>query len=128
MNRKFNSVCGFTLLEVLIALIFFSLIGVVLQDVTASSTSNVLKARANSYATWIAENKLTELRLEEGLPAPKQYKEDIEFGVDRWQVVTLVQTTENPDIHRVEVQVSIVEESFDEPRQIRSLTGFVGRY
>jgi general secretion pathway protein I len=128
MNRKFKATCGFTLLEVLIALIFFSLIGVVLQDVTASSTSNVLKARANSYATWIAENKLTELRLEDGLPAPKQYKEDIEFGVDRWQVVTLVQTTENPDIHRVEVQVSIVEESFDEPRQIRSLTGFVGRY
>lgn len=119
---------GFTLLEVLIALIFFSLIGVVLQDVTASSMSNVLKARANSYATWIAENKLTELRLAEALPSPKQYKEDIEFGVDDWQVITLVQKTENPDIHRVEVQVSLIEKELDEPRQIRSLTGFVGRY
>lgn len=119
---------GFTLLEVLIALIFFSLIGVVLQDVTASSMSNVLKARANSYATWIAENKLTELRLEEGLPAPKQYKEDIEYGVDDWQVVTIVQATENPDIHRVEVEVSLIEEALDEPRKIRSLTGFIGRY
>lgn len=119
---------GFTLLEVLIALIFFSLIGVVLQDVTASSMSNVLKARANSYATWIAENKLTELRLAEGLPSPKQYKEDIEYGVDDWQVVTLVQNTENPDIHRVEVQVSLIDNALDEPRQIRSLTGFVGRY
>ena len=119
---------GFTLLEVLIALIFFSLIGVVLQDVTASSMSNVLKARANSYATWIAENKLTELRLAESLPSPKQYKEDIEFGVDDWQVITLVQKTENPDIHRVEVQVSLIEKELDEPRQIRSLTGFVGRY
>ena len=128
MRRYFFSTRGFTLLEVLIALIFFSLIGVVLQDVSASSTSNVLKARANSYATWIAENKLTELRLDDGLPAPKQYKEDLEFGVDQWQVVTTVQKTENPDIHRVEVQVSIVEQAFDEPRQIRSLTGFVGRY
>lgn len=119
---------GFTLLEVLVALIFFSLIGVVLQSVTASSMSNSLSARANSYATWIAENKLAELRINEGFPAPKSYEEDIEFGTDEWQVTTRVITTENPDIHRVEVEVFLKRDEFEDPRSIRTLTGFVGRY
>ncbi len=119
---------GFTLLEVLVALIFFSLIGVVLQSVTASSMSNSLSARANSYATWIAENKLAELRINEGFPAPKSYEEDIEFGTDEWQVTTRVIKTENPDIHRVEVEVFLKRDEFEDPRSIRTLTGFVGRY
>lgn len=123
-----SSRSGFTLLEVLVALIFFSLIGVVLQSVTASSMSNSLSARANSYATWIAENKLAELRINEGFPAPKSYEEDIEFGTDEWQVTTRVIKTENPDIHRVEVEVFLKRDEFEDPRSIRTLTGFVGRY
>lgn len=123
-----SSRSGFTLLEVLVALIFFSLIGVVLQSVTASSMSNSLAARANSYATWIAENKLAELRINEGFPAPKSYEEDIEFGTDEWQVTTRVIKTENPDIHRVEVEVFLKRDEFEDPRSIRTLTGFVGRY
>ena len=119
---------GFTLLEVLIALVFFALIGVVLQEVTASSMGNVLKTRANTYATWIAENKMAELRIEEGLPAAKEYKEDLSFAAQDWKVLTKVSTTENPDIHRVEVQVMHVLDEYDEPRFVRSMTGFVGRY
>lgn len=126
MAKSYRS--GFTLLEVLVALIFFSLIGVVLQSVTASSMNNSLAARANSYATWIAENKLAELRISEGFPAPKSYEEDIEFGTDEWQVTTRVIKTENPDIHRVEVEVFLKLDEFDDPRPIRTLTGFVGRY
>lgn len=126
MAKSYRS--GFTLLEVLVALIFFSLIGVVLQSVTASSMNNSLAARANSYATWIAENKLAELRINEGFPAPKSYEEDIEFGTDEWQVTTRVIKTENPDIHRVEVEVFLKLDEFDDPRSIRTLTGFVGRY
>lgn len=123
-----SSRSGFTLLEVLVALIFFSLIGVVLQSVTASSMSNSLSARANSYATWIAENKLAELRINDGFPAPKSYEEGIEFGTDEWQVTTRVIKTENPDIHRVEVEVFLKRDEFEDPRSIRTLTGFVGRY
>lgn len=119
---------GFTLIEVLVAVGVFALVGVILLEVSASSTNNVLSARLNSYATWIAENKLTQLRLEEGLPATREYKEDIEYGTDEWRVVTAVQATENPDIHRVEVRVSVRQSEDNELSQIRSLTGFIGRY
>ena len=54
---------GFTLLEVLIALIFFSLIGMVLQQVTASTVSQYLSVRQKMFASWMAENKMAELRL-----------------------------------------------------------------
>lgn len=119
---------GFTLLEVLVALVFFALIGVMLQEVTASSMNNVLKSRNNSYATWIAENKFAELRIQEGLPAAKEYKEEIEYGVNNWQLVTQVSTTQNPDIQRVEVQVSIRHDDIGEWRRVRSMTGFIGKY
>ena len=119
---------GFTLLEVLVALIFFALIGLVLQEVSASSLSQYLTIRNNSYATWIAQNKLSELRVAEDIPRPKEYKEDIEFGVDEWQVLTKVIATENPDIHRVEIVVSLRGDGASDLRRVRSLSGFVGRY
>jgi len=126
IKRKIYS--GFTLLEVLVALVFFALIGVVLQEVTASSMANVLKSKNNSYATWLAENKLTELRIAGGLPAAKQYKEDVDYGNDKWQVITQVSTTENPDINRVEVQVMIRHDARDEWASVRTMTGFIGKY
>jgi general secretion pathway protein I len=125
---KTNKVKGFTLLEVLVALIFFALIGLVLQEVSASSVSQYLSIRNNTYATWIAQNKLSTLRVADNIPSPKEYKEDIEYGVDEWQVVTKVIATENPDIHRVEVVVFLRGEGASDLRRIRSLSGFVGRY
>lgn len=119
---------GFTLLEVLVALIFFSLIGLVLQEVTASTVSAYLKVRDNTYAEWIAENKLAALRLSEGLPSPREYKEELEFGVDEWQILTTVIKTENPDIMRAEVSVLQRNSETNEFVKRRSLSGFIGRY
>ena len=52
---------GFTLLEVLVALVFFSLIGVVLQQVTASTVNQYLSVRYKMFSSWLAENKMAEL-------------------------------------------------------------------
>lgn len=119
---------GFTLLEVLIALIFFSLIGMVLQQVTASTVSQYLSVRQKMFASWIAENKLAELRLAKSLPAAREYKEDIDYANEEWQLVSKVKTTENPDINRVEVEVFHTDSITDEKRRKLVLTGFVGRY
>ena len=119
---------GFTLIEVLIALIFFALVGVVLQQVTASTVGQYHTVRLKMFGSWLAENKLAELRLSEQLPKAREYKEDIEFADADWQLVSKVSTTENPDINRVEVESYHIDPDSGEKSKTITLTGFVGKY
>lgn len=119
---------GFTLLEVLVALVFFSLIGMVLQQVTASTVSQYFAVRHKMFSSWLAENKLTELQLSKTLPPPKEYKEDVEFANEEWQIISKVKKTENPDINKVDVEVYLIDASSNDKNKKLTLTGFVGRY
>ena len=123
--RKYS---GFTLLEVLIALIFFSLIGMVLQQVTASTVSQYLSIRQKMFASWMAENKMAELRLSKDLPSAREHKEELDFANEEWQLISKVKKTENPDINKVEVEVFHIDSTSDEKRRKLVLTGFIGRY
>lgn len=125
-RQKYHS--GFTLLEVLIALIFFSLIGMVLQQVTASTVSQYLSVRHKMFASWMAENKMAELHLAEDLPSAREYKEELDFADEEWQLISKVKKTENPDINNVEIEVYHIDPVSDEKRRKLVLTGFIGRY
>ena len=125
---KLKKYTGFTLLEVLIALIFFSLIGMVLQQVTASTVSQYLSVRQKMFASWMAENKMAELRLSKTLPTAREHKEELDFANEEWQLVSKVKKTENPDINKVEVEVYHIDASSDQKRRKLVVTGFVGRY
>lgn len=119
---------GFTLLEVLVALVFFSLIGMTLQQVTASTVNQYQAVRHKMFSSWLAENKLTEMQLAKSLPPAKEYKEDLEFANEEWQLVSKVQTTENPDIHKVDVEVFHIDANTSQKTKKLTLTGFLGRY
>lgn len=119
---------GFTLLEVLIALLFFSLIGMTLQQVTASTVNQYQAVRHKMFSAWLADNKLTELQLAKSLPPAKEFKEDLEFANEEWQLVSKVQTTENPDINKVDIDVFHIDPNSNEKNKKLTLTGFLGRY
>jgi len=127
-SRSIKKHSGFTLLEVLIALIFFSLIGMVLQQVTASTVSQYLSVRQKMFASWMAENKMAELRLSKTLPSAREYKEELDFANEEWQLISKVKKTENPDINKVEVEVFHIDSNTDQKRRKLVLTGFLGRY
>jgi general secretion pathway protein I len=126
LKSKQKKSSGFTLLEVLVALIFFSLIGLVIQQVSASTVSQYQTVRLKMFGTWIAENKMAELRLSDTLPAPKEYKEELSYGGMDWELVSNVIATENPFIMRVELASFSLGKSADDKRQRASLTSFVG--
>ncbi len=119
---------GFTLLEVLVALIFFSLIGLVMQQVTAATVSSYHTVRTKLFASWIAENKMAELRVTKGLPAAREYKENVIFANMEWELVSQVKTTNNPDIHRVQLEVYNVDAASSKKSRSFTLSGFVGRH
>jgi general secretion pathway protein I len=101
---------GFTLIEVLVALAivvvsFVALYAVVLQMVKATTLM-----QEKTFATWVAHNRLTELRLEDSYPAAGNSEGEVEMAGSVWLYRTEVKSTESEDIRQVIVRVSTENE------------------
>ncbi|WP_372965378.1 type II secretion system minor pseudopilin GspI [Marinobacter sp.] len=123
MNRRTK---GFTLLEVLVALLVFSLIATAAAEVGSQYIAGFERVRDKTLAGWIAENRINELRLQETLPGTSENSVDTDFGSYRWQVTTVVQDTAEPSMKRVEVTVAKYPAEKDTPFPIHTLSAFLG--
>lgn len=117
---------GFTLIEVLVALMVFGLIASAAAQVGSQYIGSFEKIRDKSLAAWIADNRLNEIRLEDQLPAVSENSDDLDYGPFRWRVTTKVIATENETIRRVEVDVAVYRGAGDNLYNIHSLVGYVG--
>jgi general secretion pathway protein I len=101
-----NRCCaGFTLLEVLVALVIIgTALGASLRAV-GSLTQNSADLRASMMATWSAENRLSQIRLSHEWPALGQRRFDCNQGELHLVCEENVFTTPNPYFRRVEVSV-----------------------
>lgn len=96
---------GFTLLEVLVALVVVgTALGASLRAV-GSLTQNSSGLRASMMATWSAENRLTEIRLRREYPAIGRRGFTCPQGELRLTCEEEVFATPNPFFRRVEVSV-----------------------
>ena len=112
-----RSAAGFTLLEVLVALVIVgTALGACLRAV-GSLTQNSNDLRASMMATWSAENRLTQIRL--GSEFPDIGERDFDCPQSDLQLVCheKVMSTPNPLFRRVEVGVA--DASFPERRIIK---------
>ncbi|KZY31295.1 MULTISPECIES: type II secretion system minor pseudopilin GspI [unclassified Oleiphilus] len=125
---KITKHAGFTLLEVMMAMLVFVSVAMIQQEVTASTVSQYFNVRHKIVASWIAENKITELQLSKSLPAIKEYKEEIEFANQEWQVVSKVSKTANADINKLDVDVYLIDEQSGDKSKKLTLSSMLGRY
>jgi len=96
---------GFTLLEVLVALVIVgTALGASLRAI-GSLTQNSNDLRTSMMATWSAENRLAQIRLSHEWPALGQRKFDCPQGDLHLVCEENVYTTPNPFFRRVEVSV-----------------------
>ncbi|MCG6932636.1 MAG: type II secretion system minor pseudopilin GspI [Gallionella sp.] len=96
---------GFTLLEVLVALVIIgTALGASLRAV-GSLTQNSADLRSAMMATWSAENQLTRIRLAHEWPALGQSRFNCNQGELHLVCEENVYTTPNPYFRRVEVSV-----------------------
>ncbi|MGC2047262.1 MAG: type II secretion system minor pseudopilin GspI [Gallionella sp.] len=96
---------GFTLLEVMVALVIVgTALGASLRAV-GSLTQNSGDLRAAMMATWSAENRMAQIRLAHEWPALGQRKFDCPQGELLLICEENVFTTPNPYFRRVEVSV-----------------------
>ncbi len=131
MNRGRRHTRGFTLLEVLVALAIFAIVAAVVLTAAGRSLNNAGRLEALTLASWIADNRLTELQLQQ--PAPSLGREDqaIEFAGRRWQTLSEVETSGTPGLLRIRVWVAAADPRRGrggpiEERAVTSLSGFVG--
>ena len=101
-----NAACkGFTLLEVLVALVIVgTALGASLRAI-GSLTQNSSDLRASMMATWSAENRLSQIRLAREWPELGQRRFDCAQGELQLVCEENVFATPNPFFRRVEVSV-----------------------
>lgn len=123
---------GFTLLEVLVALAIFAIVAAVVLTAAGRSVNNAGRLEALTLAGWIADNRLTELQLQQPAPGIGREDQELEFGGRQWQTLSEVQTSGTPGLLRIQVWVAAAEprrgnnNGSIEERAVTSLTGFVG--
>src|SRR5918992_1568458 len=115
---------GFTLIEVMVALVVVSLgmLGVI--QAVGQTASNSSYLRDKTLAHWVAMNKLTEVRLQKSAPAIDKSSDEVEMGGRDWRWTMNVTQTPVETIRRIDI--SVREESAPENSSLASVTGFYG--
>ena len=118
-NRKG---AGFTLLEVMIALIVVGLTLLAMAGKMGRMLNAANTMRDYTFASWIAHHKITEMRLANVVPEVSSSSGEIEYaGVD-WAWRALVSETGIENLYRVDVTISYPG---SDPI-MRPVTGFIG--
>ncbi|WP_226597421.1 type II secretion system minor pseudopilin GspI [Marinobacter nauticus] len=117
---------GFTLIEVLVALLVFGLIATAAAEVGGNYITSFERIRDKTLAGWVAENRINELRLQDDLPGISENSEDTDFGNFRWRVTTVVEATAEPTMRRIEVTVAKYSGAQSEPFAVHTLAAFLG--
>lgn len=105
LHLSYRRSAGFTLLEVLVALVIVgTALGASLRAI-GSLTQNSADLRASMMATWSAENRLAQIRLAHEWPALGQRRFDCMQGELQLECEENVYATPNPFFRRVEVSV-----------------------
>jgi general secretion pathway protein I len=103
--RAWSKSAGFTLLEVLVALVIVgTALGASLRAV-GSLASNSTGLRMSMMATWSAENRLVQIRLAREFPAVGKRAFDCAQGDLKLTCEEEVLASPNPLLRRVEVSV-----------------------
>jgi len=115
---------GFTLVEVLAALVIVALgmLGVI-QAVTQTARNGVY-LREKTLAHWIAMNVITEQRLMPSPPDVSETSDEVEFAGQRWRWEMTVTQTAVESLRRMDVSVRPAGEP--EGDALVTVTGFYG--
>lgn len=124
MNRihKHTS-SGFTLLEVMVALMVLALALAAVVTASTSYTNNLGHLRDMTLAHWVAVNKMNEITLTETWPKPGIKKGSTTMANQDWDWRIDVQNTPDQSVRRLEIEV---RHDADDEDALSTLIGFVG--
>jgi general secretion pathway protein I len=119
---KLGTSRGFTLLEVMVALTIVSLSLIFVATSMSQMVFEAQTMRNRTYASWIAQNRIAELRLAPATPDVGASNGEVQFASADWSWRAVVSETGVEDLFRIDVSVSFAGSDDN----IRTVTGFVG--
>ena len=97
---------GFTLIEVLVALVIVAISLAAGVKAAGALTNNAARLQSVTSAQWCAENQLTELRLSHQFPAIGDSEFTCEQLGETFRGQLVVRSTPNPNFRRVDATMA----------------------
>ena len=117
---------GFTLIEVLVALVIVALgMGAVMTALTSAAQST-LQLREKSFAEWVGLNQLSTVRLNRALPATGKSEGEIEFANATWHWQREVSDMDVPGLKRIVIEVRHAGDEVAKDSWLATVVGFRG--
>ncbi|MEH6710023.1 type II secretion system minor pseudopilin GspI [Paraglaciecola polaris] len=124
MSRHARQHQGMTLLEVMVALVIFAMTATAIMKAASDHLGSIGQIEEITYATWVANNRLTELQLSSKWPPKNNAKGEQEMSDRTWYWQQKVTKTNDKELLSVEVSVAL-DEKFSAP--ITSVSTFVAK-
>ena len=115
---------GFTLIEVVVALIVVSLGMLAVIETVGGTARNSSYLRDKTIAHWVAMNKLTEVRLLPNAPGIDKSSDEVKMAGREWRWTMEVKQTPIETIRRIDISVRPAEAP--EKSSMASVSGFFG--
>ncbi len=112
---------GFTLVEVMVALVVVALSLTGIAVVMGNMLSNANWLKESTYASWIAQNRIVELRAANVVPSADETSGNVTYANSEWTWTAIVTETGIENLWRVDVSVGRPGRD-----SIRTVTGFIG--
>jgi general secretion pathway protein I len=123
LHDKTSAKCrGFTLIEVMVALAIAALGLAAVAASVSQMVDAAVSMQQRSYANWIAQNKIAELRLANIVPEVSSTSGQTEYAGIEWEWRATISETGVENLFRVDVTVS--QPGSDEI--LRTVSGFIG--
>ncbi|MFE8071730.1 type II secretion system minor pseudopilin GspI [Marinobacteraceae bacterium S3BR75-40.1] len=128
MSPDMTGARGFTLIEVLVALLIFGLLATTIQRTASLYFDHYERIEAKTFATWIAQNELAEMRLSDTFPSPGNSRDELTYADQDWVVETQIAVTQDATMRRVELTISKIDPTSGDAHQQLVYEGFLGEH
>jgi|TARA_B110000483_G_scaffold111763_1_gene135884 general secretion pathway protein I len=122
---------GFTLIEMLIAVVIIGTVGTAIATAIGGVANQTFSLERKTVANWVASNHITQIRIAQRVDAKVLPEGKINTQVfmaqRQWEIETITQTTDHPWLRRLEVDVYEIAEG-ERKGPYDHLTAFIGRY
>ena len=132
---------GFTLIEMLVALVILAVASVAIYGRSGQAVSALYSLEQRTLANWIAQDHMTKLRLRQRslrLQAPDPASippvdtggesEELFTAGRLWSIDVDISDTELETMKRVEIEVAVVSEEAGRSDPIVTTVGFLGQH